>query len=76
MSYLLTAVGALKSVQLGFPVWIVVLSFLKNIYIYILIQLKMLTQATLRSEYDKSFVHRTLFYQQNQDFYARPQGMK
>lgn len=36
MSYLLTAVGALKSVQLGFPVWIVVLSFLKkNIYIYI-----------------------------------------
>lgn len=75
MSYLLTAVGALKSVQLGFPVWIVVLSFLKK-YIYILIQLKMLTQATLRSEYDKSFVHRTLFYQQNQDFYARPQRMK
>lgn len=36
----------------------------------------MLTQATLRSEYDKSFVHRTLFYQQNQDFYARPQRMK
>lgn len=75
MSYLLTAVGALKSVQLGFPVWIVVLSFLKK-YIYILIRLKMLTQATLRSEYDKSFVHRTLFYQQNQDFYARPQRMK
>jgi len=75
VSYLLTAVGALKSVQLGFPVWIVVLSFLKK-YIYILIQLKMLTQATLRSEYDKSFVHRTLFYQQNQDFYARPQRMK
>lgn len=35
MSYLLTAVGALKSVQLGFPVWIVVLSFLKKKYIYI-----------------------------------------